>query len=128
MPIHSMCRCLNTFILQIWMSDAVSGGLHDITAHLGSTLTQFFKIWPPPAQVYQCKGAPICPSTAYYGAQVLYIYTDICYMTNPLLRYILFFSRTGSVTSEAKSVTSPGTNTKKTLTWGISRQGSGHFF
>ncbi len=36
-------------------------------------------------------------------------------MTNPLLRYILFLTRrasTGSVTSEAKSVTSPVTNTK----------------
>ncbi len=52
-------------------------------------------------------------------------------MTNPLLRYILFLSRrasTGSVTSEAKSVTSPVTNTKKRCLWGVSRQGSGLFF
>ena len=42
-------------------------------------------------------------------------------MTNPQLRYILFLSArasTGSVTSEAKSVTSPVTNAKKTLTLG----------
>ena len=42
-------------------------------------------------------------------------------MTNPLLRYILLLSisaSTGSVTSEAKSVTSPVTSTKKTLLLG----------
>ena len=42
-------------------------------------------------------------------------------MTNPLLRYILFLSRrasTGSVTSEAKSVTSPVTTTKKNADFG----------
>jgi hypothetical protein len=45
------------------------------------------------------------------------IYEDICYITNPLCRNILFLSRrasTGSVTSEAKSVTSPVTNKKNT--------------
>jgi hypothetical protein len=44
--------------------------------HLGSALPQFSKIWPPPCigiTVY-CKGAPICPSTAYEGAQTLYTY------------------------------------------------------
>ncbi len=46
---------------------------------------------------------------------------DICYMTNPPLRYILFLcarASTGSVTSESKSVTSPVTNAKKMLTLG----------
>ena len=38
---------------------------HDTTAHLGSALPQFSKIWPPPAHVQPCKGLPICPSTAY---------------------------------------------------------------
>ncbi len=45
-----------------------------LQCHLGSTLPQFSKIWPPPAQIQQCKGAPICPSTAYEGAQTLYIH------------------------------------------------------
>jgi hypothetical protein len=46
---------------------------------------------------------------------------QICYMTNPLCRNILFLSRrasTGSVTSEAKSVTSPVTNKKKNAYYG----------
>ncbi len=40
----------------------------------GSALPKFIKLLPPPVQVKQCKGAPICPSTAYEGAQTLYIH------------------------------------------------------
>jgi hypothetical protein len=41
--------------------------------HLGSAISQLSNICPPPAQVLQCKDAPISPSTAYEGAQTLYI-------------------------------------------------------
>ncbi len=41
--------------------------------HMWFTLPQFPKIWPSPAQVYQCKGASICPSIAYEGSQTLFI-------------------------------------------------------
>jgi len=34
----------------------------------------FLKIHPRPAQAYQCKGAPICPFTAYQGAKTLFIH------------------------------------------------------
>ncbi len=37
--------------------------------HLGSATPKFSKIWPPPAQVLHCKGAPICPSKAYEDSQ-----------------------------------------------------------
>ena len=70
------------------------------------------------------------PSTKYYGIQVLYIYADICYATNPPLRYILFLSAgasTGSATSEAKSVTSQSL-IQKTLTLGSSQVRKGYFF
>ena len=99
------------------MWDAVSGGLQPQPWHyctFGLPLSPIFQNLTP--TYTQCKGAPICPSTAYYGTQTLYIYADICYMTNPPLRYILFLSArasTGSVTSESKSVTSPVTNAKK---------------
>jgi hypothetical protein len=39
---------------------------------MGFILPQFSKICPPPAQVYLCNGALICPSTAYEGAWTLY--------------------------------------------------------
>ncbi len=42
--------------------------------HLCSALHQFSKIWPLPAQIYQCKGAPICPSRAYKCAKTCYIH------------------------------------------------------
>ncbi len=59
-------------------------------------------IWAPPYPIFSkfdpylhrySKGAPICPFTAYYGTQTLYIYADICYMTKPPLRYILILSK-----------------------------------
>ena len=42
--------------------------------HLGSTITPIPKIWPPPPQTQKCNAAPICPPTAYEGAQTLYIH------------------------------------------------------
>ncbi len=33
-----------------------------------------FSIWLPPAEAYQCKGTPTCPSTAYQGAKTHCIY------------------------------------------------------
>ncbi len=49
---------------------------HDTTMLFGLTLSPNFPkfgIWPPPAQVELCKGAPICPSsTAYEVAQTLH--------------------------------------------------------
>jgi hypothetical protein len=37
-------------------------------------IPQFSKNSPPPTWVLQCKGAPICPSTAYQGAKTLCIH------------------------------------------------------
>ncbi len=42
--------------------------------HLLSPTPQLSKNSPPLAQVLQCKGAPICPSTAYQGAKILCIH------------------------------------------------------
>ena len=42
--------------------------------HSGSISPQFSKNPPPPTQVYERKGAPICPSTAYQCTKTLYIY------------------------------------------------------
>ena len=52
---------------------------HDLTTSLNITKYQpctqsLQKNPPPPAQVEQCKGAPICPSTAYKGAKTLFMY------------------------------------------------------
>jgi len=48
---------------------------HDTTMSFGPRLTTIFRNLPPPTQVYQCsKGASICPSTAYEGAQSLSIH------------------------------------------------------
>ncbi len=67
----------------IWMLDAVSGGpqpqpwFHNIIlVHFGSIFLPHFSNKsppPPPEQVLQCKGAPICPSTVYESAQTLHI-------------------------------------------------------
>ena len=48
---------------------------HGSTISFGSILLLHFskKSPPPPAQVLQCKGAPICPSTDHEGAQTLHI-------------------------------------------------------
>ena len=95
--------------------------------HIWASPYPNFSKFVPHLHRYQCNGAPICPSTAYYGTQTLYIYADICYMFNPSLRYILFLSArasTGSVISESKSVTSPVTNTKNTdFGWFIGKEG-----
>ena len=61
-------------------------------------------------------GLTVARVTASNGIQ-----SYICYLTNSPLRYILFLSTrasTGLVTSEAKSITSPVTNTKKIVTLG----------
>jgi hypothetical protein len=42
--------------------------------HLASPTPQSPKIVPPLTQVLQCKGAPICPSTAHQGAKTLFIH------------------------------------------------------
>ncbi len=42
--------------------------------HLLSPTPYLSKKSPPPTQVLQYKGAPICPSTAYQGAKTLYTY------------------------------------------------------
>ena len=38
--------------------------------HSDITMPLFFIYPTPPAQVEQCKGAPVCPSTAYQSAQI----------------------------------------------------------
>jgi hypothetical protein len=43
----------------------------DLTTSLGSAIP---KIHPSPQEVYQCEGAPICPSKASQGAKILCIY------------------------------------------------------
>ncbi len=65
-------KMTNHFIyMQIWMWDAVRGGLEPQPWHhyviWALPYPNFPKIWPPPAQVWQWKGAPICPSIAYGG-------------------------------------------------------------
>jgi hypothetical protein len=48
---------------------------HDLaTSQRLSHAPNFSKIPPPPLQVEQCKGAPICSSTAYQGAKTLFIH------------------------------------------------------
>ncbi len=42
--------------------------------NLTTPIPQFSKNSPPPIQVLQCKGAPICLSTAYQGAKTLCIH------------------------------------------------------
>ena len=42
--------------------------------HLDFAMPLIFQNPPPTAQVEQCKGAPMCPSTAYQGAKTLCIY------------------------------------------------------
>jgi hypothetical protein len=44
--------------------------------HMGQALSPspFPKIHPHPEQAQQCKGAPMCPSMAYQGAETLSIY------------------------------------------------------
>ncbi len=62
------------------MWDAVSGGLqpqpcdHNIIWAPPYAIPRFPKNWPPTPQVLKSIGAPICPSTAYEGAQTLYIH------------------------------------------------------
>jgi hypothetical protein len=62
------------------MWDAVSGGVQPQPWHhnvvWAPPYPMISKFGPPPAHVYQCKGASICPCTAYEGAQSLY--------TNPM--------------------------------------------
>ena len=66
------------WMCMIWMWDAVCGVLepqpwsYNIT--WTSPWTQYSKIKKQPVHVEQCKGAPICPSTAYQGAKTLCIY------------------------------------------------------
>ena len=59
----------------IWMCDAVTGGLEPIY-HLGLRLglPQLPKKMAPTCKSIRHKGAPICPSTAYGGAQTLCIH------------------------------------------------------
>ncbi len=48
---------------------------HDTMMLFGLTLSPIFPkfgIWPPPAQVQLCKGAPICLSAAYEVAKTLH--------------------------------------------------------
>jgi hypothetical protein len=72
-------KVLNHFVYMTWIGDAVSRGLeplnHDLTTSLRlSHSPNFPKIHPSPPDVYQHKGAPICPSTASQGAKTLCIY------------------------------------------------------
>ena len=106
MPIHSIWRCLNTLYtsnMDVGCSKWWFTASTMTPQHIWALPYPNFSKFGPNLHRYKCKGAPICPSTAYYGTQTLYIYADICYMTNPPLRYILFLSArasTGSVTSE----------------------------
>ncbi len=115
--------------------DAVSGGLKPQPWHHNIIWAppnpNFKKIGPHLHRYNSVRVHPYAHSQHIMILKSFFIYADICYMTNPHLRYILFLSRrasTGSVTSETKSVTCPVTNTKKFWFWGVSRQGSGHFF
>ena len=84
------------------------------------------KIWPCSQKPKKNKGRhPFTSKVQRRRGRYIGLSSDqqgdmqICYMTNPPLRYTLFLSArasTGSVTSESKSVTSPVTNAKKTLT------------
>ena len=71
-------KVIKHFTYMIWMWDAEWGGLQPQPWLYGITratlVPNFPKISPPPAQMYRHKGAPIRPSTAYQGAQTLYIY------------------------------------------------------
>ena len=88
-------------------------------------------IWAPPCpnfpnfgpHLHMYNSVRVHPYTHPQHMKVLkhVVHADICNMINSLLRYILLLSisaSTGSVTSEAKSVTSPVTSTNKTLTLG----------
>ncbi len=116
------------------MWDAVSGGLQPQPWHhstFGPHLTPFVQDLAPTCTgitMKRCTHMPI--HSILWSSSALYI-CRYMFMTNSLLRYILFLSRrasTGSVTSEAKSVTSPVTNTKKRWLWWVRKQGSDHFF
>jgi hypothetical protein len=46
-------------------------GASNLQHHSGSDIP---KSYPSPQEVYQCQGAPICPSTASQGAKTLFIH------------------------------------------------------
>ncbi len=79
MSIHSISRSLNTlytydmdvgYSMKLFVASNMTP-----QHHLLSPTPQLSKQSPPLTQVLQCKGAPICPSTAYQGAKTLTLYT-----------------------------------------------------
>jgi hypothetical protein len=63
---------------------------HDTMTSCGLCFTPIFqKCWPPPAQVQPSKGAPICPSRAYYGTQEPYIDADMLHDQSPTQTYTI---------------------------------------
>ncbi len=80
MLIHSIWMCSNMYI-QYWCEEEVSGILqpppcqHIIISSHHPQIPDYPNLLGSTRPVQQCKGAPICLSTAYECAQTLSIYT-----------------------------------------------------